>query len=53
MTLTCPRHLWSWDLNSGQPTHPHATPLAEYPLRIEDGVVYIDAEGVAPIFAEP
>ncbi|MBG0802524.1 MULTISPECIES: Rieske 2Fe-2S domain-containing protein [Methylocystis] len=52
-TLTCPLHFWSWDMNSGQPTHEHATPLAEYPVRIEDGVVYIDAEGVAPIFAEP
>ncbi|MEK4032208.1 Rieske 2Fe-2S domain-containing protein [Methylocystis sp. IM3] len=51
--LTCPLHLWSWDMNSGQPTHPHATPLAEYPTRIEDGVIYVDAEGVAPIFAEP
>jgi toluene monooxygenase system ferredoxin subunit len=51
-TLTCPLHFWSWDMNSGQPTHPHAPPLAEYPVRIEDGVVYVDAEGVAPIFAQ-
>jgi toluene monooxygenase system ferredoxin subunit len=52
LALTCPIHFWTWDLNSGQPTHPHATPLAEYPVKIEEGVVYVDAEGVSPIFAE-
>jgi len=51
-TLTCPLHFWTWDMNSGQPSHPHATPLAEYPVKIEDGVVYVDAEGIAPIFVE-
>lgn len=53
VTLTCPLHFWSWDMNSGQPTHEHATPLAEYPVKIEDGVVYVETEGVAPIFAQP
>jgi toluene monooxygenase system ferredoxin subunit len=51
--LTCPVHFWTWDLNTGEPTHPHATPLAEYPVRIEDGVVYVDTQGVSPIFAQP
>jgi toluene monooxygenase system ferredoxin subunit len=50
-TLTCPLHLWTWDMNSGQPTHEHATPLAEFPVKIEDGVIYVDAEGIEPIFA--
>jgi toluene monooxygenase system ferredoxin subunit len=50
-TLTCPLHLWTWDMNTGLPTHEHATPLAEYPVKIEEGVVYIDAEGVSPILA--
>ena len=27
--------------------------LAEYPVKIEDGVVYIDTEGVSPLFAAP
>src|SRR5208283_3530554 len=49
--LTCPLHFWSWDMNSGHPAHPHATPLAEYPVRIEEGVVYVNVEGIAPIFA--
>ena len=51
--LTCPIHSWAWDMNTGQPTHPHATPLAEYPVKIEEGIVYVDTEGVSPIFAEP
>ena len=52
-SLTCPLHFWSWDMNSGRPTHEHAIALAEYPVRIEDGVVYIDTEGVSPAFAAP
>jgi len=51
--LTCPLHFWTWDMNSGQPTHEHAVALAEYPVRIEDGVVYVDTEGVSPAFAAP
>ena len=51
--LTCPQHFWTWDLNSGQPIHEHAVALAEYPVKIDDGVVYIDTDGVAPVFAQP
>jgi toluene monooxygenase system ferredoxin subunit len=49
--LTCPLHGWNWDLNTGEPVHEHAMHLAEYPVKIEDGVVYIDTEGVTPVFA--
>ena len=51
--LTCPQHFWAWDMNSGEPAHEHAIRLAEYPVKIEDGVVYIDTEGVTPVFAAP
>jgi toluene monooxygenase system ferredoxin subunit len=51
--LTCPLHFWTWDMNSGRPTHEHAVALAEYPVKIEDGVVYINTEGVSPTFASP
>lgn len=50
--LTCPVHFWTWDMHTGQPTHPHATPLAEYPVKIEEGIVYVDTDGVSPIFAQ-
>jgi toluene monooxygenase system ferredoxin subunit len=50
--LTCPLHGWSWNLSTGEPVHEHAMQLAEYPVKIEDGVVYIDTEGVSPVFAQ-
>lgn len=49
--LTCPFHAWTWDLNSGEPIHPQESALAEYPVKIEEGVVYVDTEGVSPLFA--
>jgi toluene monooxygenase system ferredoxin subunit len=49
--LTCPSHAWTWDMNTGAPIHPQESPLAEYPVKIEDGVVYIDTEGVSPLYA--
>lgn len=51
--LTCPSHAWTWDMNSGDPIHPKESALAEYPVKIEDGIVYIDTEGVSPLFAAP
>lgn len=49
--LTCPLHNWTWDLNSGAPVDPQESALAEYPVKVEDGIVYIDTEGVSPLFA--
>jgi toluene monooxygenase system ferredoxin subunit len=49
--LTCPSHAWTWDIDSGQPIHPQESALAEYPVKVEDGIVYIDTEGVTPLFA--
>jgi len=51
--LTCPSHSWTWNMNTGAPIHPQESPLAEYPVKIEDGVVYIDTEGVSPLYAAP
>lgn len=49
--LSCPKHNWTWDTMSGAPIHPQESALAEYPVKVEDGVVYIDTEGVTPLFA--
>ncbi|MDQ0504532.1 toluene monooxygenase system ferredoxin subunit [Xanthobacter agilis] len=49
--LTCPIHNWTWDLASGAPIEPQESPLAEYPVKVEDGVVFIDTAGVSPLFA--
>jgi len=51
--LTCPLHYWSWDMRSGNPVHPTTVALAQYPMKIEDGIVYIDTDGIGPIFAQP
>ncbi len=51
--LTCPLHFWTWDLGTGEAIHEHAIPLAEYPVKVEEGVVYIEPEGVSPRFAPP
>ena len=51
--LTCPLHFSTWDMNSGQPTRKHAVALAEYPVKIEDGVVHVGTEDVSPTFASP
>jgi len=49
--LTCPLHFWTWDLSKSEPVHPCVVPLAEYPVKVEDGIVFIDTDGVSPIFA--
>jgi toluene monooxygenase system ferredoxin subunit len=49
--LTCPIHGWTWDLNTSVPVEPQVSALAEYKLKVEDGIVYIDTAGVAPLFA--
>ncbi|MFZ2158052.1 MAG: hypothetical protein WAV72_18280 [Bradyrhizobium sp.] len=38
---------------TGEPIHPKGSALAEYPVKVEDGIVYIDTEGVSPLFASP
>lgn len=49
--LTCPIHYWTWDLHSGAPVDPQESALAEYPLKVEDGIVHIDTAGISPLFA--
>jgi len=51
--LACPNHNWTWDLTTGAPLHPLESALAEYPIRIEDDIVYIGTEGVSPLFVQP
>ena len=51
--LACPNHHWIWDLTTGAPIHPQESALAEYPVQISDGVVYIDTAAISPLFAPP
>lgn len=49
--LACPQHNWTWDAMSGTPLHPQESALAEYPVKVEDGVIYVDTAGIKPLFA--
>ena len=49
--LSCPVHHWTWDAQTGLPLHPQENALAAYPVKVEDGVVYIDTDGISPSFA--
>ncbi len=43
LTLTCSKHLWQWNLKSGDIQGPAEKPLKFYPSEIRDGNVWIDA----------
>ena len=43
LTLTCSKHLWQWNLKSGDIQGPAEKPLKFYPSEIRDGSVWIDA----------
>ncbi len=50
--LVCRAHQWVFDGNSGNGVNPANCRLARYPLRIDDNDdVYVDTEGVTPLFA--
>lgn len=40
--LTCTKHLWQWDLETGDPIGATEKRLAIAPVRIESGKVYVD-----------
>lgn len=48
--VTCPLHNWQFDGRTGAPTGEVETGLAVYPLKIEDGKVWVDTAGVSPNF---
>ena len=39
--LTCDRHLWQWDMKSGEPQGPAEKPLLMYETKEEDGQVMV------------
>lgn len=49
--LRCPVHNWTWNACTGAPLDPQESALAEYPVKVEDGIVYIDTIGITPLFA--
>ncbi|MES2237699.1 MAG: Rieske 2Fe-2S domain-containing protein [Pseudomonadota bacterium] len=49
--LICRAHQWVFDAQTGAGINPDDCRLAEYPVRIDDGAVLVDTEGVTPLFA--
>ena len=42
MVLTCSKHLWQWDLATGDPMGPAEKRLAVAPVRIESGKIFVN-----------
>lgn len=49
--LICRAHLWQFDASSGKGINPGDCALAQYPVRIDGNEVFVDAEGIKPLFA--
>lgn len=49
-TVTCPLHAWNLSLESGEARAPDVGCVATYPVRVEDGVVWL-SPGLAPAAA--
>lgn len=50
--LECHHHDWLFDGTTGKCLKGKPCALAEYPLKIEDGAVFIDTEGVEPNYLD-
>jgi toluene monooxygenase system ferredoxin subunit len=47
MVLTCSKHLWQWDLSTGDPMGPAEKRLAVAPVRIENGKIFVNTAPLA------
>jgi toluene monooxygenase system ferredoxin subunit len=43
--LTCHQHLWQWDIRSGAPMGIAEAPLERFDVTVEDGAIFVDAQG--------
>ncbi len=50
-TLICRAHMWQFDACTGKGINPSDCALAQYPIRIEGDDVFVEVEGVVPLFA--
>lgn len=42
-SITCLKHLWQWDVRTGEPIANAELPLKKIPLKLVQGDVYIDS----------
>ena len=45
-TVTCSFHLWQWDLRTGESTGEAEVDLLKYPVKVEDGNLYVDITNI-------
>lgn len=45
--LTCPAHLWQFDVRSGQGVNPKGCRLKGYPVKVEGDAVFVDVAAEA------
>jgi len=47
--LTCHQHLWQWDIRSGAPMGIAEAPLERFDVTVEDGAIFVDAQGALTV----
>jgi toluene monooxygenase system ferredoxin subunit len=51
--LTCRAHHWQIDARTGRGQNPHHAHVALYPVKLEDGQVFVSVMGVEPRYCSP
>lgn len=46
LIVTCPRHGWRYDLDSGKCLNHNSAELRKYPLKIKNGDIYIALQAI-------
>jgi toluene monooxygenase system ferredoxin subunit len=49
LTLTCATHLWEFNVLTGRGINPESSELIRFPVRIENGMIYVEIPEVGTI----